>query len=74
MDKYKRAEEGKKQLIINNFIGGIAWAFGEVIGVALVVSILGLILKNINFIPYIGNFVAGVIEFVINKNPGLIAK
>lgn len=74
MDKYKRAEEGKKQLIINNFIGGIAWAFGAVIGVALVVSILGLILKNINFIPYIGNFVAGIIEFVINKNPGLIAK
>lgn len=74
MDKYKRAEEGKKQLIINNFIGGIAWAFGAIIGVALVVSILGLILKNINFIPYIGNFVARVIEFVINKNPGLIAK
>jgi Domain of unknown function (DUF5665) len=74
MDRYDRVKESKKQLVLNNFIGGISWAFGAIVGVAIVVSLLGLILKHVNLIPYVGNFVAQVLDFVVNKNPGIIAK
>ncbi len=64
----------KKQILFNNFLGGVAWALGVTVGLALIVAILGFILKNVNLIPYVGNFVAGVIEFILTKNPNLLTK
>ena len=62
----------KRQIFIDNFIGGIAWALGATIGLAIIVTVLGFILKNINLVPFIGNFVADVINFVISKRPELL--
>ncbi len=74
MEKYKKVEESKKDLIINNFIGGVSWALGATVGLAIVVTILGIIIKNINLVPYVGNFVSNVLSFVLAKNPNLIIK
>lgn len=74
MDKYQKVEEGKKELIINNFIGGISWALGATVGLAFVVAILGIIIKNVNVVPYVGNFVSNVLSFVVQKNPNLLIK
>lgn len=52
----------------------MAWALGATIGLALIAVILTLILKNISLIPVIGNFVAEVIKFVVQKNPNLFAR
>lgn len=57
---------------MNNFIGGIAWALGATVGLAIIVTVLGFILKNINFVPVIGNFVADIINFIIDKRPNLL--
>lgn len=65
-------KQSRKSLIINNFIGGLAWAVGATIGLAIIVSILGLILQNINLVPYVGNFVADIINFIIDKRPDLV--
>ena len=74
MERYQKVEESKKELIINNFIGGISWALGATVGLAIVVAILGIVVKNINFVPIVGNFVANVLSFVITKNPNLSIK
>lgn len=74
MERYEQVDKKRKTIFIDNFIGGIAWALGATVGLSIIIAILGLVLKNSNFIPYVGNFVAGVIEFVITKNPNLLAK
>lgn len=35
----------KKIILINNFLGGLAWGFGTVVGATAFVAILGYILK-----------------------------
>jgi len=72
MQPHENIHNKKKVIFINNFIGGIAWALGATVGLAIIIALLGFILRNVDLIPFVGNFVAGVIEFIINKNPGLV--
>ena len=74
MERYEQVDKKRKIIFIDNFIGGIAWALGATVGLSIIVAILGVILKNSNFIPYVGNFVAGVIQFIITKNPNLLTR
>jgi hypothetical protein len=41
----------KRQVILNNFLGGLAWGFGTVVGATLVVAIVVSIAKALN-IPF----------------------
>ena len=74
MEKYERTSEPRRKIFVNNFIGGVAWAFGVTIGLSIVVAILTPILKHVNLIPSVGNFVANVMQFVVDKNPNLLGK
>jgi hypothetical protein len=74
MERYEQVKTSKRQIFTNNFIGGIAWALGATVGLALIVGILTLILKNVNVIPVVGNFIADTIKFIISKNPNLLAR
>jgi flagellar motor component MotA len=74
MERHEEIHKKKREIFLNNFIGGIAWALGATVGLAIIITILGIILKNINLIPFFGNYIAGIIEFIINKNPNLLAK
>ena len=74
MEKNEQTSRSRKQIFVNNFLGGIAWALGVTVGLALIITILTLILKNVNLIPVVGNFVADIIKFVIQKNQNLLAR
>jgi hypothetical protein len=74
MEKYEQVDRKKRVIFFNNFIGGIGWALGATVGLSVIVALLTIILKNTNLIPIVGNFVAGVIKFVITKNPDLFVK
>ena len=74
MDRHESFHKNKKEIFVNNFIGGIAWALGATVGLAIIFIILGLIVKNINLVPFVGNFVADVINFILSKNPNLLVK
>ena len=67
MQKYEEIKRDKKDIIINNFIGGIAWALGATIGLSIIIAILGIILKQIDIVPFIGTFIIQVSDFV-SKN------
>jgi len=72
LQPYENASKlSKKEIIINNFLGGIFWALGATIGLALIFTILAFIAKNINFVPVIGSFVSQIINFVMANNPNL---
>lgn len=72
MEKHEGLHRNKREIFVNNFIGGIAWALGATVGLAIIFMFLGIIVKNINLVPYVGSFVADVINFVISKNPHLV--
>lgn len=74
MEKYEEINKKRGRIFIDNFIGGIAWALGATFGLAIIIAVLGIVLRNVNLIPFVGNFVEGVIEFVITKNPNLLTK
>ena len=61
----------KKDIIINNLIGGIAWAIGATVGLALFFWLLSVIAQNINFIPIVGTFVSDIINFILATNPNV---
>lgn len=43
----------RKQIMVNNFIGGLAWGAGSVIGAGIVVAILGIFLNALGvFEPF----------------------
>lgn len=72
MEQHESLHRNKKEIVINNFIGGLAWAVGATVGLAIIVAILGLIVKNINLVPFVGNFIADIINFIIDKRPDLV--
>ncbi len=60
-----------KRIIINNFMGGIAWALGATLGLSLIIALLTIIAKNVNIVPAVGEFVSNVINFILATNPNL---
>lgn len=74
MERFEQVKAKRRDIFVNNFIGGISWALGATIGLSIIIALLGLLIKHVNVIPYVGNFVGDVINFVISKNPNLIGK
>jgi hypothetical protein len=46
----------KKQIMISNFLGGLSWGLGTVIGATVIVAILVAILRVFYFIPGLDGF------------------
>ncbi len=69
---YEKASKlSKKEIILNNFLGGIAWALGATVGLSFIFILLGIIAKEVNLVPVVGSFVSQVINFVLANNPNL---
>jgi cytochrome bd-type quinol oxidase subunit 1 len=68
---YNRVNSSVKKILVNNFIGGIAWGLGVTIGLAVVFTILGFIGTSIDLIPVVGTFVSDLIEYILSNNPRL---
>lgn len=58
----------KKDILVGNFLGGLAWGLGSVIGATIVVAILVWFLSFINFVPVIGDFTHQVIQDVNSRS------
>lgn len=60
-----------REIIFNNFLGGLMWALGATVGLSIIFTTLNLIGGQINLVPVIGEFASDVIDFVIANNPNL---
>ena len=50
----------KKELVVNNFLGGIAWGLGSVIGATIIAIMLALLIQFLGGIPFIGRWMAEI--------------
>jgi hypothetical protein len=65
--KFDHVTLSRKDIIINNLLGGIFWALGGTIGLAIIFIVLGVFTAWIDPVPIIGDFVARINEFVLQK-------
>ena len=52
--------QDSKHLFLSNFLGGIAWGLGTVIGATIVAGLLALIIHLLGGIPFIGKWMAEI--------------
>lgn len=72
MQPHERVHGKIKQIVVNNFIGGISWGLGATVGASIILALFGIILSKVNLIPIIGDFVLQITNFVNQNNPNLI--
>jgi hypothetical protein len=60
----------KKDIVVGNFLGGLAWGVGSVVGVAVVGFAVGLLLNALGVFDAIGGALAPLNELK-NFNQGL---
>lgn len=72
MQPFEKVERSKKQIILNNFLGGIAWGVGATLGLAIFFAILGLVLSKFDWIPFIGQFITKINLYISQSGPHLI--
>lgn len=69
MQPFEKVEMSRKQIIINNFLGGIAWGLGATIGLGILLAILGFVISKVDLVPIIGNAVSQGFEQALKNNP-----
>ena len=47
----------KRKIIMVNFLGGLAWGFGTIIGASVVVAVILNLSKPFEFVPFVSDFV-----------------
>lgn len=61
---YTRVHISTWKVILNNFLGGLAWGFGTVLGATLVVALVVIALTRLGGIPLIGDFLSNILETI----------
>ena len=72
MERHEQIHKTRTQIFFNNFLGGIAWGLGATVGVSIFFAALALLLSKVNLIPFFGNFVSGILTYVLQSNPYLL--
>ena len=64
MQKYEQVTMSRKDIIINNFLGGISWGLGATIGLAIVLALLGYIFSKFDTVPVVGEYVKAINMYI----------
>jgi len=75
MARFEQAARNLKDILINNFLGGLAWAVGATVGISIIIFLLTNVFKNVGWIPFIGDFISNLTSYVLSNlqsNPQLV--
>lgn len=61
------APVSKKQMMWNNFLGGLFWGIGTALGAILLLTVLGFLVSRLDFVPILGDFIAEITHTVKEK-------
>lgn len=59
---YTRVHISTWKVILNNFLGGLAWGFGTVLGATVVVGLVVIIISKLGGVPLIGSFFSDILQ------------
>jgi len=66
-EKYKNVERPLGRILIYNFLGGITWSLGVLVGVTIVFSILAYFISQLDFIPNIRDILINELKSFQNE-------
>ena len=66
-EKYLKPFLSKKQIMVNNFLGGLTWALGTVVGFAMIAIIFGFVLQAVDFNLVLGDWLGGIIKQSVSQ-------
>lgn len=67
-NKFENINRSRKQIIFNNFLGGLAWGIGVTFGLGLFIAFVVFIARNIDFVPLVGDFVSNIINYILQNS------
>lgn len=62
MQKHERVYRSRREIMLNNFLGGISWGVGSVIGATVVIAIIGIVIAQTQSVPFLGNIVKATMD------------
>lgn len=67
VNKYLQPYKSRWKILLDNFLGGLAWGLGSFIGLAILAVISGLVISKIDLIPIIGTWIAQIMNDATSK-------
>lgn len=65
--RFMRIHNSTARLVWFQFLRGLAFGFGSVVGASIVVSIVGFILNQIDFVPIIGDWAKQIATDIMSQ-------
>jgi len=66
---YTKIHVSTGKMILNNFLGGLAWGFGTVLGATIVAALVLFILSKLDTVPVIGSFINNIMKEFETTSP-----
>lgn len=66
-ESYKNITRPFGKILFYNFLGGVAWSLGTLVGLSIILAIVGFVLSRIDLIPIIGSWVAEIFQDATSK-------
>ncbi len=66
--KHELVEKSRKSIMINNFLGGISWGVGIMLGATIVIGIIVIILEQMSWVPIIGDTLLAISEYIATNS------
>lgn len=54
----------RREVVVNNFLGGLAWGFGSALGATVVIAIGVWLLGLLGAVPFLGTVITDIISNV----------
>lgn len=64
MEKNNEVYRSRRKMLLDNFLGGIVWAFGVWVGTTIIAVIVFYFISKVDFVPIVGNFVSEVTKYI----------
>ncbi len=48
--------------MLDNFLGGMAWGLGTVVGISIIAVSMGFLISKIDLLPIIGDWLANILR------------
>lgn len=61
-EKFKNIHRSLGKMLYYNFLGGIAWGLGVLIGTSIIFALIAFFISKIDFVPILGQILADVIK------------
>ncbi len=67
-ERFEKVDRPLGRMIVYNFLGGISWGFGVLIGTTVILAIIAFVInQQIDLVPVFGRFFAEVLQSAQNN-------